>query len=229
MLVDAGLLAAAYLLSFDLRFDSGTPLRYQHLFEKTLPWVVAGTLVILALNGVYRRETRFTGRRDYEALVRGVLIASVVTMGAVVLLHPVEVTAANGTHAAVGMPAGVMALFLLLALFFLMAARVLVHVLFERRLRGVRGGRGYRDVLIIGGGDGGRLVVITFHSLEYTKVKEILNHQYDEMRHQERAFAMKKIHHPLFPTDKEKKINPRSRSARLHVYEKVSQHRPTQK
>jgi 16S rRNA (cytosine1402-N4)-methyltransferase len=77
--------------------------------------------------------------------------------------------------------------------------------------------------------DGGRLVVITFHSLEYTKVKEILNHQYDEMRHQERAFAMKKIHHPLFPTDKEKKINPRSRSARLHVYEKVSQHRPTQK
>ena len=159
MLIDAGLLAVAYLLSFDLRFDSGTPLRYQHLFEKTLPWVVGGTLVVLALNGVYRRETKFTGRRDYEALVRGVLIAMVVTMGAVVLLHPVEVTAANGTHAVVAMPAGVMALFLLLALFFLMAARVLVHVFFERRLRGVSGGRGYRDVLIIGGGDGGRLVV----------------------------------------------------------------------
>lgn len=159
MLVDAGLLAVAYLLAFDLRFDSGTPLRYQHLFHKTLPWVVGGTLLVLALNGVYRRETRFTGRRDYEALVRGVLIAVVVTMGAVVLLHPVEVTAANGTRATVAMPAGVMALFLLLALFFLMAARVLVHVFFERRLRGVRGGRGYRDVLIIGGGDGGRLVV----------------------------------------------------------------------
>ncbi|MEI7560016.1 MAG: hypothetical protein WCJ63_05420, partial [Actinomycetes bacterium] len=116
MLVDAALVAMAYLFAFELRFDSGTPLRYQHLFHATLPWVVGGTLVLLVLAGVYRRETRFTGRRDYEALVRGIVIAAVVTMGAVVLIHPVEITAANGTRAAVGMPAGVMALFLLLAL-----------------------------------------------------------------------------------------------------------------
>ena len=159
MLVDAALVAMAYLFAFELRFDSGTPLRYQHLFHATLPWVVGGTLLLLVLAGVYRRETRVTGRRDYEALVRGIVIAAVVTMGAVVLIHPVEITAANGTRAAVGMPAGVMALFLLLALFALMGARVAVHVFFERRLTGFRSKRGYRDVLIIGGGDGGSLVV----------------------------------------------------------------------
>jgi len=124
--------AAAYLLAFELRFDSGIPSRYEKLLEATIPWVVIGTVVILALTGVYRRETRFTGRRDYEALIRGILIATLVTMGAVALIHPVEIVAANGTRAALSMPAGVMALYLLLALGLLMAARFAVHVFFER-------------------------------------------------------------------------------------------------
>jgi FlaA1/EpsC-like NDP-sugar epimerase len=159
IVVDAVLVAAAYLLAFELRFDSGIPSRYEKLLEATIPWVVIGTVVILALTGVYRRETRFTGRRDYEALIRGILIATLVTMGAVALIHPVEIVAANGTRAALSMPAGVMALYLLLALGLLMAARFAVHVFFERRLRGVRSRRGSRDVLVIGGGDGGHLVV----------------------------------------------------------------------
>ena len=159
LFVDAGLIAVAYVLAFEFRFDSGLPPRYTRLLESTLPWVVVGSLLILALFGVYRRETRFTGRRDYEAVLRGVLVSTLTTMGAVALLHPVEVTAANGTRAALGMPAGVIALYLLLALFLLMSARFLVHVFFERRLRGVRSSRGARDVLIIGGGDGGQLVV----------------------------------------------------------------------
>jgi 16S rRNA (cytosine1402-N4)-methyltransferase len=70
--------------------------------------------------------------------------------------------------------------------------------------------------------NGGRLTLITFHSLEYTKVKEILNHQYDEMKHGIRSVAMKKVTHPLFPSSQECSKNPRSRSARLHIYEKVS-------
>jgi FlaA1/EpsC-like NDP-sugar epimerase len=159
LLVDAALVAVAYLLAFRLRFDVGTPPRYQQLLDSTAAWVVIGTVVILALNGVYRRETRFTGRRDYEALVRGVVIATFVTMGVISAFHPVEVPVAGGSVVAVGMPAGVIALFPLLALFLLMASRIVVHIFFERRLRGVRAGRGSRDVLIVGGGDGGRLVV----------------------------------------------------------------------
>ncbi|NBW57376.1 16S rRNA (cytosine(1402)-N(4))-methyltransferase RsmH [bacterium] len=71
--------------------------------------------------------------------------------------------------------------------------------------------------------EGGRLVVITFHSLEYTKVKTILNHQYDDMRHGRLPFAMKKVVHPLFPSENETRVNPRARSARLHIYEKFSE------
>jgi len=157
--VDAVLVGVAYLLAFRLRFDAGTPIRYEQLLEVTVPWVVGGTSLVLILSGVYRRETRFTSRRDYEALLRGVVIATVITMGSVALLHPVVIAAAGGTRVAVGVPAGVMALFLLLALFLLMLARISVHIFFERRLRGVRASRGSRDVLIVGGGDGGRLVV----------------------------------------------------------------------
>jgi FlaA1/EpsC-like NDP-sugar epimerase len=159
LVVDALLIGMALLLSFELRFDSGIPSRYVKLLETTLPWVVAGTVVVLALFGVYRRETRFTGRRDYESLVQGVLAATLATMGVVAIAHPIEVVAANGTRAAIGMPTGVIALYLLLSLAFLMAARFVVHVFFERRLSGVRSSRNARDVLIIGGGDGGRLVV----------------------------------------------------------------------
>ncbi len=65
------------------------------------------------------------------------------------------------------------------------------------------------------------LVIITFHSLEYSIVKELLNTQYDDYRHGRRPFAMKKVTHPLFPSNKELEENPRSRSARLHIYQKI--------
>ena len=71
--------------------------------------------------------------------------------------------------------------------------------------------------------DGGRLVLITFHSLEYTMVKQALNHQYDDFRHGRRSYAMKRVVHPLEPSVQEAAENPRSRSARLHVYQKISQ------
>ena len=159
IVVDGVLVGVAYLLAFRLRFDGGIPSRYEHLLSATAPWVIAATVIVLILNGVYRRETRFTSRRDYEALARGFVIATVATMGAVALIHPVEIAAAGGTKVAVGVPAGVTALFLLLGLFLLMTARIVVHLFFERRLHGVRASRGSRDVLIVGGGDGGRLVV----------------------------------------------------------------------
>ena len=159
LVVDAVLIALAYVLAFEFRFDSGIPHRYQTLLDATLPWVVLGTVAVLALFGVYRRETRFTGRRDYEAVVRGVLVATVLTMGAVAVIHPVEIVAANGTRAAISVPVGVIAIDLLASLFLLVLARFAVHVFYERRLRGLRSTRGSRDVLIIGGGDGGQLVV----------------------------------------------------------------------
>ena len=59
----------------------------------------------------------------------------------------------------VTLPASVIALFFLLALALLVGARFLVHLVVEGRVHSFRGGKGARDVLIVGGGEGGRLVV----------------------------------------------------------------------
>ena len=69
----------------------------------------------------------------------------------------------------------------------------------------------------------GRLLIITFHSLEYSTVKHCFQKINERYRHNQCNWAFKKVVHPLFPTDDEKKINPRSRSARLHVFEKIEQ------
>jgi FlaA1/EpsC-like NDP-sugar epimerase len=58
----------------------------------------------------------------------------------------------------VTLPASVIALFFLLTLTLLIGVRFLVHLVVEGRVRSFRVSKGARDVLIVGGGDGGRLV-----------------------------------------------------------------------
>src|SRR5205807_194570 len=60
---------------------------------------------------------------------------------------------------AVTLPASVIAMFVLLAMALLVAGRFIVHLVVEGRARSFRAVKGARDVLIVGGGDGGRLVV----------------------------------------------------------------------
>jgi FlaA1/EpsC-like NDP-sugar epimerase len=59
----------------------------------------------------------------------------------------------------VGVPTGVLVLHLLLTLAFLGGARLVARGLHERRLQGFRAPRDARGVLIVGAGDGGRLVL----------------------------------------------------------------------
>jgi FlaA1/EpsC-like NDP-sugar epimerase len=159
LLVDTVLVALAYLLAFRLRFDGPGPVEYQHLFNHTIPWVVPITVVILALFGVYQRLWTFIGQRDYEAVVKAILVATFVVVIAIALLHPVQTTAFNGASTPVALPASVIALFGLLTLAFLVGVRFLIHLIMEGRVRSFRVAKGARDVLIVGGGDGGRLVV----------------------------------------------------------------------
>jgi FlaA1/EpsC-like NDP-sugar epimerase len=185
LLVDGLLVALAYFLAFRLRFDDAVPTRYEDLFEATVLWAVPVTLVVLALFGVYERLWTFIGQRDYEATVKGVLVATVVIVGVIAFVHPVtaEITktvplgshrvhtrhhgwvtridyrTVTGLTSPVTLPASVIALFLLLQLAFLVGVRFLIHLVVEGRVRSFRVSKGARDVLIIGGGDGGRLVV----------------------------------------------------------------------
>ena len=57
------------------------------------------------------------------------------------------------------LPGSVIALFFLLAVALLVAARFAVQLITDGRVRSFRVGAGAREVLIVGGGDGGRLVV----------------------------------------------------------------------
>jgi FlaA1/EpsC-like NDP-sugar epimerase len=157
--VDGALVALAYWLAFQLRFTNGPHGYYEHLRDRTIWWVTAGALPILILARVYQRRWRYSGQRDYEAVGRAVLAIVVLTVGAVALLRPVERVTHHGT-AVILLPIGVVVLFALLALAFLVGARALARSVYERRpLAAFRGGRkGERTVLIAGAGEGGRLV-----------------------------------------------------------------------
>ncbi len=152
------MVAFAYYLAFQLRFDKGPSGAYAHLRERTIWWVLTGSLPVLVLARVYQRRWRYSGQRDYEAVVRGVVAIVLLAVVAVEVLRPVH---RYHSTVAVSLPRGVIVLFCLLCLLFLLGVRVLVRSVYEGRpLAAFRSGRkGERSVLIVGAGDGGQLVL----------------------------------------------------------------------
>jgi FlaA1/EpsC-like NDP-sugar epimerase len=156
--VDGALVALAYYLAFQLRFEHGPTGYYEVLRERTIWWVLGGSVPVLVLARVYQRRWRYSGQRDYEAVARAVV--------AIVLLAVVGIEVFRPVHhyrstTAVALPNGVIVLFFLLALVLLVGVRAIVRSIYERRpLAAFRGGgKGQRSVLIAGAGDGGRLVL----------------------------------------------------------------------
>src|SRR4051794_11014392 len=90
-LADACLLTLAYLLAFVLRFDPAIPHRYEELLSNSIVFVVVGKLAIFALNGLYHKLWRFMDAKDFEAIVRAVVMASVGLIAAFFLI-PSSVT-----------------------------------------------------------------------------------------------------------------------------------------
>ncbi len=182
LVVDGVLVALAYFLAFWLRFEDnrwGPGHVYGRLFNATWWWAVVITLVALSSFGQYQRLWRFVGQRDYEAVLKAVIVGTVVLIGAIALIHPIEGQtvqtvavphvrhgvlhfthrAIRGPLNAATLPGSVISLFFLLALLFLVGARFAVQLITDGRVRTLRVGKGFREALVIGGGDGGRLVV----------------------------------------------------------------------
>jgi FlaA1/EpsC-like NDP-sugar epimerase len=173
--LDGALVALAYWLAWELRFDNGPTGRYEKLFERTVWWVLGGSLVVLLLSRVYQRRWRYSGQRDYEAVARALIAIVLLTVVAVAVVRPVQIphvvvhrAASAGRSAgvtsgttAVELPDGVIVLFFLLSLLLLIGVRVVARSLYERRPLGAfrAGARSERNVLIVGAGDGGRLVL----------------------------------------------------------------------
>ncbi len=166
LLLDGALVALAYYLAFQLRFEGHVLIRYEDLFERTIPWVVPVWLVALAAFGCYQRLWTFVSQREYEAVVKAAIVATLVIVGAIALLHPVQTPprivrhhdSFSITSTAVTLPASVIALCFLLTLLLLLGARFIIHLIVEGRVRSFRVSKGARDALIVGGGEGGRLV-----------------------------------------------------------------------
>ena len=79
-------------------------------------------------------------------------------------------------------------------------------------------------------GSGGRLAVISFHSLEDRIVKEyfreqskdLVNPPYEQIYKEERNAILKEVNRkPITPSDDEASNNPRARSAKLRIAEKL--------
>ncbi|HNO32036.1 MAG TPA: 16S rRNA (cytosine(1402)-N(4))-methyltransferase, partial [Anaerolineales bacterium] len=77
---------------------------------------------------------------------------------------------------------------------------------------------------------GGRCAVISFHSLEDRIVKEyfreqsrdLINPPYERIYEEERKAVVKLVNKkPILPTEEETRENPRARSAKLRVVEKL--------
>jgi FlaA1/EpsC-like NDP-sugar epimerase len=163
LVADAAIIAAAWYLAWQLRFDQGRPVYY----DRYLDWeivllVIAIKLPVFALSGFYNRWWRYISTRDMWAAVRGVAFASVTTFLVFTLfeIHPARV------------PTGVWFVDLLLCLAFVAGSRLLARTLIERPLPGQVVARG-KEALVVGAGDAAQLVIkemLRNPSLGYTPI-----------------------------------------------------------
>ena len=159
--LDAGLVALAYFLAYRLRFDGagGVPELYHDLFVRTIGFAVIGSIAILALFGVYRHWMRYSSQSEYLRIAQASLACVLALVAYVVVVQPKLLFAPPRGFVSVNVPTGVLVLYGLLMLVFLGGARFIVHAAYERPLRGSRMRKNARTVLIVGAGDGGRLLL----------------------------------------------------------------------
>src|SRR5215212_8404270 len=161
LVVDGVLVALAYFLAYRLRFgdlEGGVPERYQQLLEATVLPLVAGSLLVFTVFGMYQRQWRYVGQRDFLKIAQAVVVATLLLAGYIALVKPVSTGSGVG-EVGVTAPAGVLVGFLLITLVLIGGVRFIFRAMHERTLAGFRTRKNARGVLIVGAGDGGRLVL----------------------------------------------------------------------
>ncbi len=147
--VDGVLVACAWWLAWNLRFDAGRPVYYDRYLEwSVVLLVVAVKLPVFALSGFYNRWWRYVSTRDMWATLRGVVLGSVAVFLVFSLFHIHRVS----------VPRGIWFIDLLVCAALVAGSRLLARTLIERPLPGRIVARG-KDVVVVGAGDAGQLVV----------------------------------------------------------------------
>jgi FlaA1/EpsC-like NDP-sugar epimerase len=148
VVVDGALIAAAWKLSFWIRFD-----RVPRYYERYLEWdvvlfVVAIVLPVFVAFGFYNRWWRYVSTRDMWGSVQGVIAAGIAAFLVFTVLdfHPAKV------------PRGIWIVDVLVLLAFVTGSRLLARTLIERPAAGTIVARG-KEVIIVGAGDAAQLIL----------------------------------------------------------------------
>jgi FlaA1/EpsC-like NDP-sugar epimerase len=163
IVADGALIAAAWWLAFELRFDHGVPPYYDTLFKRTILIVVAIKLLVFILFGFYDRWWRYVSTRDMWSAARGVTVASLVADVTVYFVSPV---------ADVRLPRSIAVMDWLLLLALIAGSRLIARSVFERPTPGRLVARG-KEVLVVGAGEAGRDTIREMHrnpQLGYTPI-----------------------------------------------------------
>jgi FlaA1/EpsC-like NDP-sugar epimerase len=163
VVADGALIATAWWLAFELRFDHGVPPYYDTLFKRTVLIVVGIKLLVFILFGFYDRWWRYVSTRDMWGAARGVTVASLVADVTVYFASPV---------ADVRLPRSIAVMDWLLLLAFIAGSRLIARSVFERPTPGRLVARG-KEVLVIGAGEAARDTIREMHrnpQLGYTPI-----------------------------------------------------------
>src|SRR5918912_3778115 len=163
LVADGGLVAAAWWLAFQLRFDPHVPVYYETLFRRTILIVVAIKLFVFILFGFYDRWWRYVSTRDMWGAFRGVTVASLVADVPVYFASPVS---------EVRLPRSIAVLDWLLLLALVAGSRLVARSVFERPAPGRLVARG-KEVLVVGAGEAARDTIREMQRnprLEYTPI-----------------------------------------------------------
>jgi len=163
---DAGLIAVAWLLAFQVRFDSYE--KIPPFYEKLASWrtvllVVAIKLVVFTAFGFYNRWWRYVSTRDMWGALRGVTVASLAASLIVYFFPPADTAR---------LPRGVAVIDWLLLLALVAGSRLLARTIFERPGAASLVARG-KEVIVVGAGDAGQLVIremLKSRALGYTPI-----------------------------------------------------------
>jgi FlaA1/EpsC-like NDP-sugar epimerase len=149
LVADAAIVAAAWFLAFQLRFDPSIPVYYdRYLDAEIVGLLIAIKLSVFALFGFYNRWWRYVSTRDMWGAARGVTAASLVAF---------LVFAFFDVHVA-SVPRTVWVLDWLLCLAFVAASRMLARTIIERPQTSSLVARG-KEVIVVGAGDAAQLMV----------------------------------------------------------------------
>jgi FlaA1/EpsC-like NDP-sugar epimerase len=147
--VDAALVALAYWLAYQLRFDGDPPRRFDRVFEDTVVLVVGLTMLVFVGARFYTKWWRFTSVRDLQTIVGACALGGLLVITVLTLWDPSDLPA---------VPRGVLVAHVLLTILLIGGARFLVRSVMERPPRSELVSKG-REVLVVGAGDAGHTLI----------------------------------------------------------------------